>query len=123
MKFDLPMVNRSLIIVRVKQPYVEWANHLSDRIESEKSNPYTIQSINEEPGTYLIPEIFDPEELEMYLDRTWILLFEKLLSDWTSDQTLWPKKRTFKMFTDWFEIQCSSVVYDLWSKDRLKYTD
>jgi hypothetical protein len=122
MDFELPTLNRSLIIIRVKQPYVDWANQLADRDEAEKASPHTLTSMNEEPRAYLIPEIFDPDELEMYLERSWILIFEMLLSDWTSDQTLWPKKRTFKMFRDWFEIQCSSMVYDLWSKDRLKYT-
>jgi hypothetical protein len=59
----------------------------------------------------------------MYLERSWILIFEMLLSDWTSDQELWPKRRTLKMFHAWFDIQCVSMVHDLWSKDRLKYTD
>ena len=57
--FDFPQVNRSVMIIYMKQPCVDWTNSLSDRAESEKENPYTLESINDDPAAYLIPEILD----------------------------------------------------------------
>jgi hypothetical protein len=34
------------------------------------------------------------------------------LSGWSIDENLWPKKRTFKIFREWFEIEPHSMVFD-----------
>jgi hypothetical protein len=123
MDFEFPVVNRSLMLIIFRQPYVDWANQLPDRSESEHDEPHTIESINQEPTACLVPEIFDDDELEAFLERMWVPLFEKELASWCTDEKLWPKKRSFKMFTEWFEISFSSMVFDLWSKEPLDHTD
>ena len=122
-EFEFPIVNRSAMTIKMKKAFVDWANQLPDRATEEVHRPLTLEEANSEPVVYLIPEIYDPEELDAYLERSWIMLFEHLLSGWISDAVLWPKKRTFKMFTEWFEIACNSMVYDLWGKEPLEYSD
>lgn len=39
-------------------------------------------------------------------------IFEMELSGWSIDENLWPKKRTFKIFREWFEIELHSMVFD-----------
>jgi len=121
--FEFPIVNRSLMLVIFRQPYVDWANQLPDRSEREFKEPHTLENMTNEPTAYLVPEIFDDDELDAFLERMWIPIFEKELASWTIDEALWPKKRTFKMFTEWFEIGFSSMVFDIWSKESLEYTD
>ena len=82
-----------------------------------------MNELNDEPSSYLIPEIFDEDELDLYLDRIWVLLFESLLAQWSTDESLWPKKRSKKMFSEWFDITLHSLVHDLWSKEKLGYSD
>lgn len=120
---DFPSVNRSLITIYMKQPYVDWINILREKEEVEKNIVYDLEGINEDPTAYLIAEIFDPSDLELYLERYWILLFEMQLSGWMLDKKLWPKSRTRKMFNAWFEIKYSSLVIDLWEKEPLQYQD
>lgn len=121
--FDFPSINRSLLILNMGQPYADWANNLPDRTDGEKETLITVEFLNSEPTTYLIPEVFDDTEFDLYIEHAWILLFELQLSGWTTDKNLWPKKRTLKMFKEWFDIKCSSLVTDLWGKDPLGYSD
>ena len=120
---ELPVINRSLIIVLMKQPYVDWANNLPDQSESELNEPLTLEDVNQDPGAFLIPEIFDNEELDAYLENSWRLIFETQLSDWTSNQKVWPKDLSYVVFNQWFGITLNSMVTDLWSKQELLYVD
>lgn len=120
---DFPSLNRSLLLLEMKQPYVDWANALPDRNELEIDKPLTISEINSEPYTYLIPEIYDDSDFDLVIERMWPMLFELQLSGWTTDDKLWPKKRTRKMFDEWFNLKCSSLVIDLWGKEPLDYSD
>jgi hypothetical protein len=36
-----------------------------------------------------------------------------MLNDWYVDETLWPQKRSAKLFNEWVEIQCHSTIWDL----------
>ncbi len=123
MEFEFPIVNRSAMTIKMKKAFVDWANQLPDRMSEEVHRPLTLEEANSEPLVYLIPEIYDPDELDAYLERSWIVLFESILSGWTLDALLWPKKRTFKLFSEWFEVSCSSMVCDLWGKEPLGYSD
>ncbi len=120
-EFELPVVNRSVMIVRAKKPFLDWARSLPERHPLEIKNPFTLEDINRDSAAYLIPEIYGDEELDAYLDRIWILLFEDQLNGWYTDRDTWPKKPSRKMFNDWFEIKIHSLVQDLWSKEPLDY--
>lgn len=120
-ELDLPVVNRSVLVVCLKQPYVDWANKL-DEDEGEKILS-TVDSLNSDLSSYLIPEILDYIDLELFIEKYWIILFELQLSGWTTDQKQWPKRRTLKMFNEWFELRCGSLVMDLWGKEPIGYND
>jgi hypothetical protein len=120
---DFPSINRSLFVIRLKQPYVDWANALPDRSGTELESPHILEDLNEDAPAYLVPEIADYSEIDLSLDKMWIVLFEEMLSGWTTDEGLWPKKRTRKMFKEWFEITVHSLIKDLWGKEPLEYND
>jgi hypothetical protein len=40
-------------------------------------------------------------------------IFENELSGWNMDKRTWPKKRGFKSFLKWFEVERHSMVFDL----------
>ena len=40
-------------------------------------------------------------------------MFEEELNSWYADPELWPKDLSFKSFKKFFEINISTVVYDL----------
>ncbi len=121
MLIEFPNVNRSLLVIQFKQPYLDWANQLPDPPEKGLPDPQVFENFDQEPRAYLIPEIFDEDELEAFFERMWISLFESLLADRVSDEKHWPKKRTMKMFANWFELSFTSTVSDLWSKEPLEH--
>jgi hypothetical protein len=45
-------------------------------------------------------------------------IFERELSSWDSDDSNWPKPRTFALFLEWFEVHSHSIVEDL-GRDEL----
>lgn len=118
---DFPSINRSVVILEFKQPYIDWINSIREEEELKKKIVYTMEEINDDPRAYLIPEISDPPDLEIFLERSWIMLFELQLSGWVLDEEPWPRKRTRKMFDQWFNVKCSSLVVDLWGKEPLEH--
>ncbi len=41
------------------------------------------------------------------------VLFEMQLDGWHTDESAWPRNRTFAMFREWFSIEFHSVVEDM----------
>jgi len=107
-------VNRCGILVRAKQPYVDWANSFEDdgpivSLDDQRSTP----------TLYLIPEHegADVHELVDEWYRENIFAFE--LSAWMRDPSVWPENRTADMFHDWFDVELISELIDH-GKGRIK---
>ncbi len=99
------MLNRGVLIVWPKQPYLDWAAQLDDSglvpdPESEKT-------------VYLIPEFDSDDEAWEILEDVYAEVFERELDGWHTDDAAWPENRTFAMFKEWFDIELHSVVEDL----------
>ena len=101
-------INRSLIILRIKQPFLDWARSLDD-----ESKDLTLESLNEESTAYLIPEILGDSDQEEFLKTGYDILFEEKLAGWWTDEAAWPQQRDVKMFMEWFEVDFHSLVFDL----------
>jgi hypothetical protein len=99
------MLNRGVVIVRPKQPYLDWAAGLDD--SGLVPNPTGERTI------YLIPSYEDDEAAWEILEALHPAIFENELYGWHTDETAWPKGRDFAMFKEWFEIELHSVVEDL----------
>ena len=96
------MLNRGVVIVRPKQPYLDWAAGLGDS--------GLVPDLNAEQTVYLIPS-YGHEEAWEILERVHPTIFENELYGWHTDEAAWPKD--VAMFKAWFEIELHSVVEDL----------
>lgn len=105
-------INRTVLIVLAKQPMVDWLQQLPDWPQNS-APPITTEEINLDSAAYLIPEYDTPDETMACIQRMKLELFEEALGGWTTDKRLWPKKRTRKLFDEWFSTQFHTVVYDL----------
>ena len=101
-------VNRTAVVIRPKQPFVDWLNS----IPGEKPD-YTLQTISSENTTFLIPEYDYPEQSMTYVKNVSSYIFEFELFGWYTAEELWPKMRNWKMFQEWFDIEINSEVFDL----------
>jgi len=110
------MLNRSAVIVKPRQPYLEWAR----QDDAEGLAESVFEGLHEEPSVYLLPEYEDPATQQEVLAEFWPGLFEAMLEGWVTDEAYWPKKRTFEIFQEWFEVEWSPIVQDLCLDERLE---
>jgi hypothetical protein len=105
-----PMINRGLIIIRFKQPFVDWVN---------EADPYpgsgtrmSIEQVNDDSPAFLIHD-YASEEFGNWLEECYELLFEQILEEWYVDPALWPQDRTLKLFKAWCDVEVHSMVVDM----------
>jgi hypothetical protein len=98
------MLNRGVVIVRPKQPYLDWAAGLDDS--------GIVPDPNGEQTVYLIPSYEDDEGAWEILQKVHTAIFANELHGWHTDETAWPRGRDFAMFKAWFEVELHSVVED-----------
>jgi hypothetical protein len=104
------MVNRAAIILKYKKPFIQWLN---------ESDPYndnpgiTLENANEDCTVYLIHDE-DAENVEKWISFNFMYLFESELESWYTQDSLWPKDRNRKLFDEWFEVECHSLLISQW---------
>ncbi|MFM9967391.1 MAG: hypothetical protein ACKVQK_03150 [Burkholderiales bacterium] len=99
------MLNRSILIVRPRQPFIDWVAGL----DGDPTPP----TADGEQTVYLIPAYEDEDEAEAVLEAVWEDVFEKELWSWHTTEADWPKPRTLELFRQWFDIEMHSVVEDV----------
>jgi hypothetical protein len=99
------MINRSVLIVRPKQPFLNWAEGLDDS--------GLLPDVGGEQTVYLIPEFDGNEDAQAIIEKVYLEVFENELWGWHTDESAWPANRDFETFREWFTIELHSVVEDL----------
>jgi hypothetical protein len=99
-------LNRSAIIITPKAPYIAWANSFDDGPRYEEADD------EEGPPVFLGPGTDTVAEVDRFVERHFDLFFEHWLNDWCTDPSLWPQRRTRKMFHEWFDVRIASMVID-----------
>ncbi len=102
------MLNRAALILRYRQPFVDWINVVDP---SPTSQVLTPDELNQEHTVYLV-EVEDERELAGWLRRHHEELFEQELNGWYTDPALWPRDRSLEMLKEWCWFELHSVVVD-----------
>ncbi len=102
------MLNRTALILRYKQAFVDWINAVDP---SPSSHVLTLSEANDEHTVYLV-EAEDHDELSLWLSRHHKDLFEEELSGWYTDPSLWPVDRSLKVLEEWCSLEVHTVVVD-----------
>ena len=103
------MLNRELLIVRPKQPFVDWINAADPNPDGVH---ITLEMANEDSAVFLIHE-YACEDLEGWLEQCYHPLFEEVLGQWYVVPELWPQDRNLEMFKAWCEVEVHGIVIDL----------
>lgn len=99
--FEENYVDRIAINVKPLQPFLDWCLNLY---------PDELDEI-EVTNTYLIGH--DIENVEAWLRKKFDKIFTFELESWHLNKKEWPQKRNYKMFKEWFQVDVSTMVYDL----------
>ena len=93
-------INRAVVVVKPRQPYVDWANSFDDGIVTA-----TLESLRRDSSVYLVPPYDMDDEREDILKVCFSVIFENELEGWVTDEALWPKVRDYATFRQWFDMQ------------------
>lgn len=104
------MLNRVALLLRYKQPFIDWINGVDP---DPTSHILTLAEINDgERTVYLIEEVEDETDLERWMSMNFELLFESELHGWYTDPALWPKVRSLGMIREWCSFELHTVIFD-----------
>ncbi|HCS21242.1 MAG TPA: hypothetical protein DIW47_11895 [Bacteroidetes bacterium] len=99
-------INRTVILVIPKKLFYEWEKAVFPDMKS-------IEESASEYSSYLIESGVFPEEPKAVLEEDWQWIFENELFGICIDEEFWPQKRSWTMFTEWFDIKFCTHVIDL----------
>ncbi len=95
-------INRYAIVIKPLQPFVEWYYSLYPDEENPEFNESNIYLVNDEI-----------DDLELWLKKKFDKFFMLELEDWHTNKKEWPQKRNYKMFKQWFQVEMTTMIYDL----------
>lgn len=114
-------LNRGVVILRHRQPFLDWVM----QADPEPLEHLTLASLAEDGDAFLIPggpAIDNSEDAVRWVEKRWRMFFEHMLSDWFTDEALWPKNLSLKMFREWFAVEYCSIVWDV-ANEQLEIED
>lgn len=104
----MDMINRSAIVVKPAQPFLDWLH----RVDPTSSH-LTLDDLRREPTIYLLPEWESKEEALEHLREVSNSIFEEQLNGWYRVPSVWPSERDLNAFCRWFECSFHSMIVDL----------
>jgi len=102
------VLNRTVVILIFKKPFLDWLN-------ATDQNPLslTLEMLHIDNDSFLIPQFDDPHHAVKWVEERWSFLFDSILFDWITEESMWPENRSLKMFLEWFDIDVHSMAWDL----------
>ena len=112
-------INRGMIILMPKQPFLDWVM----RVDPTPSN-LTLEDIRREQDGFLVSQesIEITEDAQSWVYRRWKMFFELQLNDWYTEESMWPQKRSLKMFKEWFDIRYHPMLWDM-TQEAIQHED
>ena len=106
-------VDRAVAIIQPQKPFLDWL--LS--VEPHESVDITLEQLQHECTTFLIPQYNEPEEAIAYIDDIYLSLFQIELSGWYEDPDLWPEDMSLQAFWEMFDVRVHAMVIDTVESD------
>jgi len=111
------MVNRCVLTVRLKQPFLDWLRSLPGMLD------LTLEEVNDDPKVYLLPFIDDLSGQSELLEDFFGEIFDDQLAGYWTVEKDWPLVRTLEVFREWFDVEFHSTVDDLVDDEPLEVDD
>ncbi len=101
-------LNRCAIVLTPKAPYITWADSLDDH-----GPRYADMPDDEGEPVFLGPDCDTIADVHTFVLKNFDYFFEHYLEQWCTDESLWPQRRTRKLFRAWFDVRIHSMVEDV----------
>jgi hypothetical protein len=120
---DFPDINRAAVVIKPKKPFIDWIINTGKKYDPQ--NEVKREEIQTEgfdsKSIYLIPAYEDIKKYENYIRRNFKQIFEHELNGWYTDPEMWPGKRTWKEFKEWFDWEIQTLLFDMASDKPLEH--
>ena len=102
------MLNRSAVVIGHEPAFFGW-------LKTTGKNSDDIEALRQtsDRAVYLIPACNFAEEIDEVVENLFEEIFLRELCAWQPDETHWPDTGDFTLFTRWFTVDGTSVVYDI----------
>lgn len=100
-------LNRAALIVRLKEPYLQWAASVDEDGSADT------ESLRNHASIYLVAQDPRGEQETAPLEDYFEQIFDMELEAWCLDEGKWPEQRDLKTFLEWFDVTGESLVTDL----------
>lgn len=109
----LPLVRRSVIVVGLKDPFIQWVFNIrrAHYGEGQVSLDNIKKRASGRRNAYLLPP-GRPAEPGGYVREHSEAIFENELGDWCLRTELWPPDRSWDVFSKWLGYEFHPLVYD-----------
>ncbi len=101
------VLNRSLVTLGAKLPFVAWLNDLPG------VEPPPRLLLDRNLGSYLIPRVETEDDFIMYLATRAERIFERELLRWWPSEYNWPRSRDLVTLEGWFEVTLHPTIQDV----------
>jgi len=108
-------INRSVAVVKPKQPFLDWLNALPDNEEL-----FTLSDLQTDCTVLLLPEFGNDLQAQKFIKTIHEYIFERELDSYCTDPDWWPSKRDYKTFLHWFDTEHHSEVFDTVDTEIIK---
>ena len=112
------MLNRSAVVVKPKQPFLDWLHNADPT-----SGGITLDEVGLEPTIYRIPECDSGDDVGEVLQELCEEIFVERLDGWFKDERTWPTDRTYKVFCAWLDVEYHSMLIDLCDEPLIDVSD
>ena len=99
------MLNRAAILLTPKKPYLEWVRSVCPKVVNPEARW--------ERTVYLIEDIISLEHGLKLMEKYYKPIFENELWAWHNNESNWPKRRGYKTFLKWFDVEINSMIIDV----------
>jgi hypothetical protein len=104
----LHVINRAIVIVKMRQPFVDWLNQAL-----ALAPPMRLEDIQQDCTAFLVPDgLGGAEAILKSLAPIKHLLLELELESWTEDKDIWPAERGAEVADAWLSLEAHSTIYD-----------
>ena len=109
----MQFLNRSIAIIKPKQPFVDWANSTNP----DSDFKVTLEMARSDPTCILIPEFVSPKANQNYIKKIYPDIWHWAMYGYWTDEKAYPKHRPFEKFKEWFDVELCSEVLDFEDKE------
>jgi len=108
-------INRSVLVIIPKKPFYDWGNSLTPNVKPIEKY--------DECESYLLDHGWNSDQAKGFLKVNFDQFFQnQLFGTWT-DESGWPKERTWEMFQEWFDWHFSSMVWDIFPDKGIEWEE